>query len=471
METEFYNSVNWALTTDPTDALFPWDVGVDADILPRSTQADAVARPGGGGWGDLDQLLSASSYPVPEAQLQPQADLMYNSAVPLLGGLLVDNDNHSSTDSGNQHTSADESTTATAPAPAPRNRPTKQRASEPARKRGRPRKLIEDGGLNAEERRRTQVRMAQRAYRSRKEASVSSLKERIGQLEAAMKQISTAVITFGDDLVRSGALDTHPELLKPLGNTVQACLALPAIPHSESVGGSLFDDTGHRRGMLPSSSSSGSDGTTGDTMTMSIPEFIDRLHVTCSYQAYLVTANPSVPQRRIERPFRILLSLMPRAFVAEYFKDWLLARAGHKSLDQWDHIPFFRIGGAGTHYPVPSGNVHYPFPSPRSSAAVQEDVSAFTADMGDEVEDIWFDLGDLQGYLTERGVVFPASSPGAGTVPLGLGLREQAATDVARFMQSLVRIAICLGRSPGFRRRDVERIVDAFLASQTSQLV
>ncbi|KAL4754360.1 hypothetical protein BDW72DRAFT_200835 [Aspergillus terricola var. indicus] len=471
METEFYNSVNWAVTTDPTDALFPWDLGVDADMLPRSTQAEAVAGPGGGGWGELDQLLSASSYPVPEAQLQLREEDEYNSALPLFGGLLVDNDNQSSTDSGNQHTSADESTTATVPAPAPRPRPSKQRGSEPARKRGRPRKLIEDGGLNAEERRRTQVRMAQRAYRSRKEASVSSLKERIGQLEAAMKQISTAVISFGDDLVRSGALDTHPELLKPLGNTVQACLALPMIPHSESVADSRFNNAGHKRGMLLSSSSSSSDDTTGEATAMSIPEFIDRLHVTCSYQAYLVTANPSVPQRRIERPFRILLSLMPRAFVAEYFKDWLLARAGHKRMDQWDHIPFFRIGGAGTHYPVPNGNVHHPFPPPRSSATVQEDVSAFTADMGDEAEDIWFDLGDLQGYLTERRIVFLASSPGAGTVPLGLGLKEQAASDVARLMQSLVRSAICLGRSPGFRRRDVERVVDAFLASQTPQLV
>jgi hypothetical protein len=156
METEFYNNVNWALTADPTDALFPWDLGVDADILPRSTQADSVAGPGDGGWGNLDQLLSASSYPVPEAQLQPQTEIKYNSAVPLLGGLLVDNDNQSSTDSGNQHTSADESTTSTAPAPAPRHRPPKQRASEPVRKRGRPRKLIEDGGLNAEEVRRIQ---------------------------------------------------------------------------------------------------------------------------------------------------------------------------------------------------------------------------------------------------------------------------------------------------------------------------
>ncbi|KAL4978318.1 hypothetical protein BDW66DRAFT_130753 [Aspergillus desertorum] len=276
-----------------------------------------------------------------------------------------------------------------------------------------------------------------------------------------MKQISTAVISFGDDLVRSGALDTHPELLKPLGNTVQACLSLPVIPHSENVDDCRSENSGHKRRMLlPSSFSSSSDNTTEETLTMSIPEFIDRLHVTCSYQAYLVSANPSIPQWRIERPFRIMLSLMPRAFVSEYFKDWLLARAGHKSMDHWEHIPFFRVGGAGTHYPIPSGNVHHPFPAAQSPASVQENVSAFTADMGDEAEDVWFDLGDLQGYLTERGVVFPA---------LGSGLKEQGTTGVARLMQSLVRVAICLGRSPGFRRRDVERVVDAFLASSLSQ--
>ncbi|KAL5003061.1 hypothetical protein BDV10DRAFT_190974 [Aspergillus recurvatus] len=465
METEFYDSVNWALTTDPTDALFPWDLGDDVDGPPRSTQADAGAGAGAEGWGDLDQLLSASSYPVPEPPLQTRAELEYNSSLPLYGGLLLDNDNPSSTDSGNQLTSTDESTTATVSEPGLRPRPAEQRHSEPARKRGRPRKLIEDGGVNPVERRRTQVRMAQRAYRSRKEASVSSLKDRISQLEAAMKQISTAVISFGDDLVRSGALDMHPELLKPLGNTVQACLALPVIAHSESAADYRFENAGHARGMLPSSSTSSSDEITAETMTMSIPEFIDRLHITCSYQAYLVIANPSIPQRRIERPFRILLNLMPRAFVAEYFKDWLLARAGHKSMDHWEHIPFFRIGGAGTHYPAPSGNLHHPFPA----LSVQKDVSAFTADMGDEVEDVWFDLGDLQGYLTERGVVFPASSSGAGIALLGPGLKEQGATGVARLMQSLVRVAICLGRSPGFRRRDVERAVDAFLTSPLPQ--
>ncbi|KAL4985276.1 hypothetical protein BDW68DRAFT_146889 [Aspergillus falconensis] len=470
MEAEFYNSVNWALTTDPTDALFPWELAVDVDGSPRSTQAEARAGAGAGGWGDLDQLLSASSYPVPEPPLQTPAEIEYNGS-PLFGGLLVDNDNPSSTDSGNQLTSTDESTTATVAALEPRLIAPKQRPSEPARKRGRPRKLIEDGGVNREERRRTQVRMAQRAYRSRKEASVSTLKNRISQLEAAMKQISTAVISFGDDLVRSGALDTHPELFKPLGNTVQACLAQPVTLHSESVADYRFEKPGHKRGMLSSSSTSSSENTTGEAMAMSIPEFIDRLHLVCSYQAYLVTANPSIPQQRIERPFRILLNLMPRAFVAEYFKDWLLARAGHKSMDHWEHIPFFCIGGAGTHYPVPSENVHHPFPATRSSASMQKDMSAITAHMGNEAEDDWFDLGDLQGYLTERRVVFPAfsSSAGAGIAPLWPGLKEQGTTGVARLMQSLVRTAICLGRSPGFRRRDVERAVDAFLVSPLSQ--
>ncbi|RDW78860.1 bZIP transcription factor [Aspergillus mulundensis] len=457
METEFYNSINWALTTDSTDALFPWDVS------PRSADAE------GSRWGDLDpqldQLLSASSYPLPEPPLQTQADTNteYNNQVPLLGGLVLDNDNLSSTDSSVQSTGTELSATAQMPA----QRSSRTSAAEPTRKRGRPRKLIDDAGVNPEERRRTQVRMAQRAYRSRKEASVSSLKNRINQLETAMKQISTAVISFGDDLVRSGALDTHPDLLKPLGNTVQACLALPVLPSTSTT--HQLDMPAQNKDMPPSPHPP-------HTAEMSIPEFIDRLHVTCCYQAYLVTANPSIPQRRIERPFRILLGLMPRAFVAEFFKDWLLARAGHKDMAHWAHIPFFRVGGAGTHYPSPA-NVHHPFPAQRGGGAadetvnIQEDVAAFTGDLSDdEIEDVWFDLGDLQGYLAERGVLFPEYSMEVSMV--GLDVREKnkdpGATSVARLMQALVRCAICLGRSPGFRRRDVQAAVDAFVAAQHS---
>lgn len=249
--------------------------------------------------------------------------------------------------------------------------------------------------------------------------------------------MSTSVISFGDDLVRSGALDSHPDLLRPLGNTVQACLALPALPPGESGYQIDADSTGKNQKQIGYSTSSTSEG----SETMEISEFIDRLHVTCSYQGYLVCANPAVPARRIERPFRILLSLMPRMFVAELFKDWLLARAGHKTLDHWDHIPFFRIGGAGTHYPV-SGNLHFPFPAHQGSSAVEEDVSRFTADLQDELEDEWFDLGDLQGYLHERQVVFAASSMPPGAI--SLGQKEQDPASVPRFMQSMIRLPSCM---------------------------
>ncbi|KAL4913322.1 hypothetical protein BDW62DRAFT_192802 [Aspergillus aurantiobrunneus] len=382
--------------------------------------------------------------------LQDDQELDQNGPGPLYGGLILHQDDTASQNVGIEP--PDESTTVS-----PKRRSSK--TGEAARKRGRPRKLIDNTGVSPDERRRMQVRMAQRAYRSRKDANVSSLKDRINQLETAVRQMSTAVISFGDDLVRSGALGSHPDLLKPLGNTVQACLALPALPHGDfDYQDEAAESTAGRKKRIPPSPS-GSEG----AETMEIAEFIDRLHVTCSYQAYLVCANPAVPSRRIERPFRILLSLMPRAFVAEFFKDWLLARAGQKTLDHWDHIPFFRLGGAGTHYPV-SGNMHFPFPTRQGSFAVEEDVLRFPFDVQKDLEDEWFDLRDLQGYLRERQTVFPASATPMSTI--GSGLKEQATNGVSRLMQRLVKGAICLGRSPGFRRRDVEAAVDEFVASQ-----
>ncbi|KAL4883189.1 hypothetical protein BJY04DRAFT_185025 [Aspergillus karnatakaensis] len=447
MEPEFYNSLNWVLTTDPAESLFPYDT-----LTPPPGHADIWPDP------QLELLLSANSYPIPEPPHQGLQEVDQSNSVQLYGGFFANHpDFEPGSDGGSQ-----QSDEATFP-PANTNPPKRVSKSDSVKKRGRPRKIADDAGVNPEERRRVQVRLAQRAYRSRKEANVSSLKERINQLETAVKQMSTAVISFGDDIVRSGALDSHPDLLKPLGNTVQACLALPTLPHGDSdYQLDLPEPTpkGKKTQMLPAYPSPTSSET---SETMEISEFIDRLHVTCSYQAYLVCANPAVPQRRLERPFGMLLSIMPRTFVAEYFKDWLLARAGHKSFAHWDHVPFFRIGGAGTHYPA-TGNTHYPFPSHSTAATVEGDASHFSSPEKDDLDDEWFDLGDLQGYLREKGVVFPASAPSIN--PLVQGEVGSTASSVACFIQALVRIAVCLGRSPGFRRREVENLVDQFVAKQ-----
>ncbi|KAL4941977.1 hypothetical protein BDV06DRAFT_171140 [Aspergillus oleicola] len=461
METEFYSSLNWALTTDPTDSLFPatWESSSGSQSG-QNTWATEESQPQLDL--DLDLLLSASSYPIPDfqdPQFNAQGGSEQSSAEPdsLYGGLVRYGD------VGTGGLAANEAAAAPANTSTAKNRVS--RSGEPAKKRGRPRKLIGDATVNPEERRRTQVRIAQRAYRSRKEANVSQLKDRISQLETAVKQMSASVISFGDDLVRSGALDSHPELLKPLGNTMQACLGLPVLPYADStyqMNGLSGSNPRQSNKLLTTSPTSSSSLPTDN---MSIPEFIDRLHITCSYQAYLVTANPSISQRRLERPFWILLSLMPRFFVAEYFKDWLLAKGGHKTLDHWDHIPFFRVGGAGTHYAT-TENVYHPFPTPRSKPPVEEDVTRFTDWMTEGAEDDWFDMGDLQGYLKEREVVFPGHALAVGNVIACQ--KDQGAHSVARLMQRLVRGAICLGRSPGFRRRDVEAAIDEFVAAQDS---
>ncbi|KAL2796595.1 hypothetical protein BJX66DRAFT_299464 [Aspergillus keveii] len=461
METEQLYNLNWGLPTDPRDPLLPWEFGFPSPPAPLRPGAgvgqeqQALAAADSAAWADpeLDMLLSASSYPMPEPVQMQEQQFDQGNPLQLFGGVVLENDYSEGLPVGDASALA---------APIPPKHSTKTGNGDAVRKRGRPRKVFENGGVNPEERRRMQVRMAQRAYRSRKEANVSSLKDRINQLETAVKQMSTAVISFGDELVRSGALDTHPDLLRPLGNTVQACLALPSIHQLDGSSDSqleLSDNSGQKKliSIYPSPSSSSSEADTMDVL-----EFIDRLHVTCCYQAYLVTANPAVPLRRLEKPFRMLLSLMPRAFVAEYFKDWLLARAGHKSLDHWDHVPFFQIGGAGTHYTPKSGG-HYPFHRSQKASTITDDLSQFPSDIQRELDDEWFDLGDLEGYLREREVVFPAYIPAVTSV--GLGEKAPNATGASKLISTLVRGAICLGRSPGFRKCDVEKAVDEFVAS------
>ncbi|KAL2870543.1 bZIP transcription factor [Aspergillus lucknowensis] len=446
METECYSTLDWSLTTESGNPVFPAP-GQAGDLWTNS---------------ELDLLLSASSYPMPvSSQLEGLEDIQQGDPPQLYGGYYMQPEEQIG-----DHVSSHPPYTAVALSSPnqTKQRPTK-RNDDSVRKRGRPRKVPEEGGVNPEERRRMQVRMAQRAYRSRKEANVSSLKNRINQLETAMKQMSTAVISFGDELVRSGALDSYPGLLKPLGNTVQACLALPNLPHDNGdyqlelpEGPSGGRKKKQMLSLYPSPSTSGSEG--GDIMDLA--EFMDRLHVSCSYQAYLVCANPAFPIRRLERPFRMLFSFMPRSLVAEYFKDWLLARAGHKTLADWDHIPFFQIGGAGTHYPSNGANF-FPFPFPQRPSMVVSDLSQFPYDVRQELDDVWFDLGDLEGYLREKAVVFPASIPGLAT--LGLGEKATNTSSVSRLIQTLVMGAVCLGRSPGFRRCDVERAVEEFQTS------
>ncbi|KAI9815835.1 MAG: hypothetical protein M1832_005249 [Thelocarpon impressellum] len=103
------------------------------------------------------------------------------------------------------------------------------------RSRGRPR--LDTRDENASDRRRTQIRLAQRAYRMRKETTISSLKKRVTELESSVDEMNRSFLDFNDDAIRSGIVQLRPALAKKLKETTQRFLSLAQI----SSGGSDND--------------------------------------------------------------------------------------------------------------------------------------------------------------------------------------------------------------------------------------
>ena len=107
------------------------------------------------------------------------------------------------------------------------------------RSRGRPRLDTQDenaGDVSAfhagqttsdkSKRRRTQIRLAQRAYRLRKETTISSLKTRVAELERTIEHMHSSYLDLNDAAIRSGIVALRPELAAALNQTTQRFIAL-----------------------------------------------------------------------------------------------------------------------------------------------------------------------------------------------------------------------------------------------------
>ncbi|KAL1885319.1 hypothetical protein Plec18167_001976 [Paecilomyces lecythidis] len=78
------------------------------------------------------------------------------------------------------------------------------------KRRGRARKVNESE--SQAERRRGQIRRAQRAYRMRQEATALSLRSQVGRLQSIVDKMNQTFLSFGDDLAESGILRLNPDL-------------------------------------------------------------------------------------------------------------------------------------------------------------------------------------------------------------------------------------------------------------------
>ncbi|PQE31083.1 bZIP family transcription factor protein [Rutstroemia sp. NJR-2017a WRK4] len=97
---------------------------------------------------------------------------------------------------------------------------------EEARKKARGRPRVDTKDETAADRRRTQIRMAQRAYRHRKETTISSLEKQVQDLRGTNEQMNNLFINLYDYAMSRGLLQREPEFGEQLKSTTHQFLTL-----------------------------------------------------------------------------------------------------------------------------------------------------------------------------------------------------------------------------------------------------
>jgi hypothetical protein len=446
-------------------------------------------------------ILSASTYPGAPTSLGPgERNPKRKSSQTNYGGYLVADDEISPL--ANVSYRNGESN----PLPKKRSRRSPRSDEEDSKKqRGRPRLDTQDE--TAADRRRTQIRLAQRAYRHRKETTISALKKRVSELEHTIEKMNKSFLEFHDNAIDSGLVISKPNLAQQLKATTEEFVSLAKIAsidsdHEEEAAniaeleqsnkadsfnnveyqdfGQSQDAAGNHYSLGYEMTFSGSDGSDGDVeelpqymptdtstsgtpvetndslkewsflnsyqqlnaeahiptfefesflppiqkpLKASVPytysfqetSFARRLHRLCLERAFRILTNPDIDQEYIKRAFRFSFSFSNRRRMLVRFQELLKRKAG-ESLENWN-VPFFHVGGAGTHFPRldEQGRPVYP-PNIFSPAKAFGPLALPTAETPREeatIENllnsigfggIWFDSNDVEGYLRTKGL-------------------------------------------------------------------
>ncbi|GIK05182.1 hypothetical protein Aspvir_009285 [Aspergillus viridinutans] len=403
---------------------------------------------------------------------------------------------------------------------------TREQASK---KRGRPQK-VQDAQTPAE-RRRAQVRLAQRAYRSRQEATLSQLKNRITEMESVIDTMTEAFLAFSDSLMQSGVLNTSPVIAQSLQQVTAKYVALSSqitekdgddatpqdkplsqitasdlsashsaeqkSPLSDSVVAvktapingdleipdmaidSLFPITPPTHIRVPSPPLISLRTPMSHLYGPDSPFFAQRLHLAAYKLAYRYLKDSTIPDSALLPRFGFLMSRWTRPQLIAYLTSFLKSSGGVEVSRKFNP-PMLNLGGAGLHYPrkhspISDPNLHW-LPS-------AEDIGTMYAN-GLSVQDLeepWFDPGDVEGFLEEQGIILSnrnmhPENPQSGSSESNWTHRQDVvastwqssfldgrvsnlAVDEDQLIDWLSYRGICLGRSPAFRKSDVERFI------------
>ncbi|KAL7794337.1 hypothetical protein V8C37DRAFT_66409 [Trichoderma ceciliae] len=114
-------------------------------------------------------------------------------------------------------------------------------AVQKKRSRGRPRLDTKDE--SAADRRRTQIRLAQRAYRHRKDTAITTLEQKVKDLEASNEAMSKEFINFYDIILAEGIFDMAPHAAPRLRLIADRLLRISSMVGTSSMTSPESDDS------------------------------------------------------------------------------------------------------------------------------------------------------------------------------------------------------------------------------------
>ncbi|KAB8240382.1 hypothetical protein BDV35DRAFT_398677 [Aspergillus flavus] len=322
---------------------------------------------------------------------------------------------------------------------------------ESLRNRGRPRKVPTAAPDTV---RRTQLREAQRAYRSRQQSLLASLKSRVARLEDAFGQLKQIMDSFDAQVIKPGAQMSHAQLfqaVKLFQNEI--CFQLERVDSHASPKEAKERSSTTTQSQKPQQRSSDRQSSSGpwqvNTETTSVPTwtkekafssdfwrrflgssngflppvastahepnacisvassighedhaidyttsaFTERLYRTCAENGLRLMCNDTVTDEEMQPQFGLVLQTVPREQIRLYFERVLRMKPCNPVHDR--RFPFISFGGAGTHFPSAGQDS-------RSQNLLRfRETNGVSAIPSDEE---WFDIKDIEGFLIEQGI-------------------------------------------------------------------
>ncbi|OJJ77557.1 hypothetical protein ASPBRDRAFT_202508 [Aspergillus brasiliensis CBS 101740] len=352
--------------------------------------------------------------------------------------------------------------------------------------------------------RRTQVRRAQRTYRLKKEAVFRNAIDRAEQLEARLRIVREEVAGLLSE-VATAKQQLHLSYPTTIHTRLQRLYEILLVDGDDSTN---TDDPPNPSSSSPESYPSpcqqhhqvptylNNNGLNNNNNNLSIhnqslthlspplstkqnthtycfqePRFARQLHRYTLEHAYRLFTDPRSNPSTIYRVFRLVPCIRDPQKTQPRFKQLLMG--GCDDPLEVPGLPFYGVGGAGTHFPGVGGDVprNRRMPGRVLGMITSSGRSSSNSEKGDGDDmlemyglgGVWFDCRDVEGFLISKGVEVTCGG--------GMFLRCHRAGDdndrrswvfdVEGFFSRLLPGLVILGRAPGFREVDVKRALQA----------